>query len=544
MAQWDYIIVGGGSAGCVLANRLSADGSKQVLLLEAGKSDSSPMIHMPAGYAKTLSDAKVNWLFTTETTPGSANRQHVWPRGKVLGGSSSINGLIYIRGQREDYDHWAELGCSGWDYESVLPYFKKSEKRIMNNGGEVDTRWHGNHGELAVSDEPLQHPVNQALIEAGIETTGASRNDDANGATQEGVGYYQFTIENGRRCSAAAAFLKPALKRSNLTVKTEAYAEKILFEGKRAHGVLIRYNNGKRESVYTRDHDSEVLLCAGAVQSPQLLMLSGIGCGQTLQEHDINIVVNAPEVGQNLQDHYVTGVEYRMKVDASFNKYTRGLPLLQALLQYLFTKKGLLAMGPATVQAFVKSGDDVDRPDLQYHMLPATADSELYMNEQRIELTQWPGYTIAPCQVRPESRGHITLRSADPTAPPKIQPNYLSHPWDQEVLVRGLKLARDISNAPALDRYRDVEELPGEQVQTDEQWLDYAQRLGTTIYHPTSTCRMGNDANAVVDCELRVNGVTHLRVIDASVMPTLISGNTNAPTIMIAEKAADLLLQK
>lgn len=539
MTDYDYIIIGGGSAGCVLANRLTEDGKSQVLLIEAGPADKNPMIHMPAGYAKTLSNPKVNWLFPTEATPGSAGRTHTWPRGKVLGGSSSINGLIYIRGQREDYDHWAELGCTGWDYDSVLPYFKKSEKRLMRDGAEpVDTGYHGTDGELAVSDEPSIYPVNEALIQAGIEATGAPRNDDPNGASQEGVGYYQFTIENGRRCSAAVAFLKPALQRSNLIIRTNTLVEKILFTDRRATGLQIKNDNGQTETLTTT---GEILLCGGAVQSPQLLMLSGIGPGATLQQHGIDVVHEAAEVGQNLQDHYVTGIEYRMKTDDSFNKYTRGLPMLSAFLQYLFTKRGLFSMGPATVQAFIKSGDDVDRPDLQYHMMPATGDADVYMNEHRIELTKWPGFTIAPCQVRPESRGEISLHSADPHAPPKIQPNYLSHPWDQEVLVRGLKIARAIANSPALDRYRDVEETPGAAVQTDEQWLEHAERLGTTIYHPTSTCRMGVDEGAVVDLELKVRGVDNLRVIDASVMPTLMSGNTNAPTIMIAEKAADML---
>lgn len=543
MSNWDYIIIGGGSAGCVLANRLSEDQHKRVLLIEAGGTDRNPLIHMPAGYAKTLSDAKVNWLFKTEAASGSAGRQHVWPRGKVLGGSSSINGLIYIRGQREDYDHWASMGCTGWNYDSVLPFFKQTERRIMNNGGQVDQDYHGVDGELAVSDEPLAHPVNAALIQAGIESTGAPRNDDSNGAMQEGVGYYQFTIEKGRRCSASVAFLKPVLQRPNLTVKTQTHVERILLEDKRATGVVIRAADGQRQTLHCNPEGGEVLLCAGAVQSPQLLMLSGIGPAAELKTHNIDVIVDAPEVGQNLQDHYVTGVEYRMKIDASLNRYSRGLPMLGALFQYLFRKKGLLAMGPATVQAFIKSGDDVDRPDLQYHMLPATADSDLYMNEQRVELTRWPGYTIAPCQLRPESRGYITLHSADPMAPPKIQPNYLAHPRDQEVLVRGLKIARDIANAPAMQAYRDIEELPGKHVQTDEQWLYYAQRLGTTIYHPTSTCRMGTDSNAVVDCSLRVNGVQGLRVIDASVMPTLISGNTNAPTIMLAAKIAHEMRQ-
>lgn len=547
--MWDYIIVGAGSAGCVLANRLSASGEHHVLLLEAGGKDSSPMIHMPAGYAKTLSDPKVNWLFPTEKTPAAADREHIWPRGKVLGGSSSINGLIYIRGQREDFDSWAENGCTGWDYDAVLPYFKKSEKRIATAGqpadqpaGQpIDTEYHGTDGELAVSDETSHHPVNEALIQAGMQTTGAKRNDDPNGAEQEGVGYYQFTIENGRRCSAAVAFLKPALSRKNLTVMTDVLVEKVLFDDdNRATGVQYRPYNS--DAPTTASANREVIISAGAVQSPQLLMLSGIGPADHLQDQQINCLINAQEVGQNLQDHYVAGVEYRMQTNDSLNKYSRGLPMLWSLFKYIFTRKGLMAMGPASVQAFIKSGDDVDRPDLQYHMLPATGNAELYMQQHRIELTKWPGYTVAPCQVRPESRGSITLHSSDPTAPPKISPNYLAHPRDQEVLVRGLKIAREIANAPALDRYRDFEETPGLSVQTDEQWLDYAQRMGTTIYHPTSTCRMGSDVNAVVDTHLKVNGVSNLRVVDASVMPSLVSGNTNAGTIMIAEKAADLIL--
>lgn len=536
MGEWDYIIVGAGSAGCVMANRLTENGKHRVLLLEAGGKDRDPMIHMPAGYAKTLVNPKVNWLFNTEKDPGTNNREHIWPRGKVLGGSSSINGLIYVRGQAQDFNDWRDNGCTGWGYEDVLPYFKKSEDRITPRS---NSRYHGVLGPLAVSDEPVVHPVSEALIAAG-EQAGYPRNDDVNGENQEGVGYLQFTIRDGRRCSAAVAFLKPAMGRANLIVKTKAQVERVTFDNDyRATGVEFQHK-GKR---YKATAGKEVLLCGGAVNSPQLLMLSGIGNESHMQALGIPVKVHSPNVGQNLQDHFVAGVSYHMKTRDSLNQQSRGLPMIKQLFRYIATQKGLMAMGPATVHAFVKSGDDVSRPDIQFHCLPASADQEAYRNEHKMELNKYPGFTLAPCQLRPHSIGTIGLRSGDPLDTPVIRPNYLQHERDQEVVIRSLRIGRHIAAQAALDKYRGDEDLPGAELQTDDELLEFARENGSTLYHPVGTCRMGSDEASVVTPELKVRGVEGLRVIDASVMPRIVSGNTNAATIMIAEKIADDMLR-
>ena len=539
----DYIVVGAGSAGCVLAARLSADGKSRVLLLEAGGDDrptrepsqflSNLMIHVPVGYSQTLKDPRVNWLYPTQPDAGTGDRVHVWPRGKVLGGSSSINGLLYVRGQHADYDGWRQLGCEGWGWDDVRPYFLRAEHQERGAG-----EHHGVGGPLNVSDVTQGHTVSDAAIEACVEA-GIPRDDDVNGASQEGVCYYQLTVKNGQRCSAAVAYLHPAMKRANLTVETRALTTRVIFEGRKAVGVEFLQGGERKTARAAR----EVILAGGAVNSPQLLQLSGIGPAALLAEHGLAVVADSPGVGENLQDHYVMTMTYRLKPGTvSVNELTRGARFVGETLKYLFQRKGLLSLSAAHIAAFCKSRPDLSTPDIQFHILPATMDTDKFVNEQKMELEHLPGLTIAPCQVRPESRGHVRIASPDPTVYPSIAPGYLSNPLDQEVVVAALKWGRKIAAQPALGPWIDHEMMPGPDFQSDETLLGYARMAGTTIYHPVGTCQMGHGAAAVVDPQLRVLGVENLRVVDASIMPRLISGNTNAPTIMIAEKAADMIL--
>ena len=533
MTEFDYIVVGAGSAGCVLANRLTADGTTTVLLLEAGGKDTNPMIHIPIGYSKTLKDPSVNWLYETEPDPTSGNRPHVWPRGKVLGGSSSINGLLYVRGQGADYDRWAQLGCTGWSHADVLPYFKRAE------GNErLADELHGNDGPLNVSDPRDTHPISDAVIDAGVQA-GIPFNNDCNGVSQDGISYFQMTVKNGRRWSTAMAYLRPALARPNLRVEIRAQAERVLLDGKRAVGVRYLQNGTSIEAKARR----EVILAGGAINSPQLLELSGIGDPEVLAAAGVPVVHALKGVGTNLQDHYLVGVQYRLKDCVSVNELSRGWRLVREAVRYATARKGLLTLSAAHIQAYVRTRPGLDGPDVQFHILPATMNVEKLALEGKMELEKLPGLTLAPCQLRPESRGTIHIKTAAPLDRPAIRPNYLADPIDQTTIVEGLKWGRKIAAQAALAPYIAGELMPGSAAATDADLLAYAQQAGSTLYHPVGTAQMGraSDPMTVVDPELRVHGIENLRVVDASVMPRLVSGNTNAPTVMIAEKASDMI---
>jgi choline dehydrogenase len=527
-SEFDYVIVGAGSAGCVLANRLSADGRHSVLLLEAGPRDTNPWIHIPLGYGKLFKEKTVNWMYHTEPEPGLDGRQVFQPRGKVLGGSSSINGLLYVRGQHEDYDRWRQHGNAGWGYDDVLPYFKKAENQARGAD-----EFHGVGGPLPVSDLGHPDPLSAAFIAAAAET-GIPLNPDFNGATQEGAGFFQTTSRRGRRASTAVAYLRPAKSRRNLKVETSALAQRIRFEGRRAVGVEYR----KGSAVLTARARKEVLISGGAYNSPQLLQLSGVGPAELLRQHGIDVVLDVSGVGNDLQDHLqvrlVTRCSQRITVNDIVNS-----PIRKILtgLQYAAFRTGPLTISAGTAGAFFKTSPRLATPDIQIHFIPFSTDR---MGEK---LHPFSGFTATVCQLRPESRGSLRIKSADPSAPPAIHINYLATETDRAAFIDGIRILRRILAAPALKPYTVEEVYPGPKVTSDEDVLSYCRRTGATVYHPTSTCRMGNDPLAVVDQRLRVRGLTALRVVDASVMPDLMSGNTNAPTIMIAEKASDMILE-
>ncbi|PWG64557.1 GMC family oxidoreductase [Spiribacter halobius] len=526
--EFDYIIVGAGSAGCVLADRLSADGRYRVLVLEAGPRDRYPWIHIPIGYGKTMFHKGVNWGYWTDPDPGIADRSMYWPRGKVLGGSSSINGLIYIRGQHEDFDDWARLGNPGWSWQDVLPYFRRSERQ--QRGADA---YHGSEGGLAVSDVPERNELCEAFIAAGQEI-GIPRNDDFNGADQEGVGYFQLTIRNGRRCSAAVAFLRPAMKRSNVQVETGALCERVLLEDGRAVGVRYRQDG---RSVEARAR-GEVVLAAGAINTPQILELSGIGDPGLLGEHGIRVNQALPGVGRNLQDHLQARVILRCTRPITTNDDLKSLPRKMRIgLRYVLRRRGPLAVGINQAGGFARSRPDVERPDIQFHFGTLSSDTP------GSAVHEFPGFTLSTCQLRPTSTGTVHLRSTDPAEHPSIQPNYLATEEDRRVAVDGVRLSRRLVAAPAMQPYVAGEYSPGPEVRDDDEaaLLDFVRRDATTIFHPVGTCRMGSDREAVVDARLRVHGITGLRVADCSIMPRLVSGNTNAAAIMIGEKAADMI---
>ncbi|HEX3632311.1 MAG TPA: choline dehydrogenase [Casimicrobiaceae bacterium] len=529
--QYDYIIVGAGSAGCVLANRLTADGRHSVLLLEAGPPDAYPWIHVPIGYAKTMFDARYNWCFYTEPDPGMNGRKIYWPRGKTLGGSSSINGLIYVRGQREDYDRWAAAGNAGWSYDEVLPYFKRLEHAV---GG--DPAYHGRDGPQWCSPIGRRHELIDAVV-AGAGELGIARNDDFNGAAQEGAGYYHLSTRRGWRCSTAVAYLKPARARRNLRIETGAQATRIAFDGRRASGVSYRHRGGARAATARR----EVLLCAGALQTPQLLQLSGVGPGALLRSFDIPVVHELPGVGENLQDHLQARVIYECSRPITTNDDLASFwRTLGMGIDYLFTRDGPMAVGINQGGIFARARPDAKTPDVQFHI--ATLSSDMAGSPTHA----FSGFTMSVCQLRPESRGWVRIRSADPLAPPAMQANYLSTQADRETLIAGIRLARRLAATRALSPYVKTEYRPGPAAESDADLLEFARNTGGTIFHPSGTCKMGDaarDALSVVDSELRVHGLDGVRVVDCSIMPTLTSGNTNVPVIMIAEKASDLILR-
>jgi choline dehydrogenase len=527
-AEFDYVIVGAGSAGCVLANRLSANGKHSVLLLEAGPKDTNIWIHVPIGYGKLFKEKSVNWMYQTEPEPGLGGRQVFQPRGKVLGGSSSINGLLYVRGQHEDYDRWRQRGNVGWGYDDVLPYFKKAENQQR---GADD--YHGSGGPLSVSDWRHDDPLSEAFVKAAVET-GIPFNPDFNGATQEGAGFFQTTTRRGRRASSAFSYLKPAKKRGNLNIETSALAQRIVFEGKRARAVEYEQNGSLR----TARARKEVLVSSGAYNSPQLLQLSGVGPADLLKTHGINVVLESPGVGNDLQDHMqvriVTRCAQRITLNDVVNHPVRRV---MAGVRWALARSGPLTIAAGTSGAFFKTNPRLASPDIQIHFIPFSTDK---MGEN---LHPFSGFTASVCQLRPESRGSLKIRSANPGDPPEIRINYLATETDRAAFIDGLRILREILAAPALKAYCVEEVYPGAKVTSDEDVLDFCRKTGSTVYHPTSTCRMGNDPLAVVDQRLRVRGIEGLRVVDASVMPDLMSGNTNAPTIMIAEKASDMILE-
>ncbi len=523
--MYDYIIVGAGSAGCVLANRLSEDPSVKVLLLEAGGPDSRKEIHIPAAFSKLFKTA-CDWTYFTEPEPHLENRTLYWPRGKVLGGSSSINAMIYIRGHRWDYDHWRDLGNAGWDYDSVLPYFKKSE--TQENG---PSAFHGSDGPLHVTNLRCPNPLSEAFIQAA-EQAGFPRNPDFNAAQQEGFGQYQVTQWEGKRCSAAAAFLHPVMRRPNLTVKTNVQVFDIIFDlkrGEKRRAIAVSFQEGEHSA---QEHaEREIILCAGAVASPHLLMLAGVGPADHLRALGVPVQIDLPGVGENLQDHPAVPIVYQSTQPITLTNAES----ISNVARYMCFKNGMLTSNVAEAGGFVTMNSAAPAPDVQFHFGPG------YYVDHGFQKIKGHAFTLGPTAIRPFSRGRLRLRSSNPLDAPAIQANYLSDPRDMDVLLNGVKLARRVAASAAFNPFRGIEMLPGPDAQDDVALRRHIAPYAATLYHPVGTCKMGNDPASVVDSELRVHGTEGLRVVDASIMPAVIGGNTNAPTIMIAEKAADLI---
>jgi len=527
--EFDFVIVGAGSAGCVLANRLSADGRYSVAVIEAGGRDSSAWIHVPVGYFKTMGNPKTDWCFKTEPDPGLNGRSINYPRGKVLGGSSSINGLLYVRGQPQDFDGWRQMGNTGWSWEDVLPYFKRSESWEANGSA-----LRGTDGPLSVSSQSITRDVVDKWIEAAVNA-GYRSNPDYNAEDQEGVSYFQFTARNGRRCSTAVAYLRPAQKRANLTILTNTAVTGLTFEGRRVTGMTARQGDQDVQIKARR----EVILSAGALASPQLLMTSGIGAGEALSAHGIRVRHELKGVGQNLQDHLQARPVYKCNVPTINTEVGNLFKQAMIGLQYAATRTGPMTMAASLGTGFLKTRPDLETPDIQFHIQPWSADKPADGPHR------FSAFTASVLQLRPESVGHIALKSPDMRDAPAIYPNYLATKTDCDTLVEGIRVSRRIARTAPLSDVITAEHIPGEAVGDDDYdaLLDWARNTSTTIYHPTGTCKMGQDDMAVVDERLRVRGIDGLRVADASIMPIITSGNTNAPTIMIGEKASDMILE-
>ena len=533
--QYDYVIVGAGTAGCVLANRLTACGKYAVCLLEAGPSDWNPMIHIPAGFMKTIANPSVNWLYQSEPCPGTNGRTIPMPRGKVIGGSSSINGLIFSRGQKMDFDVWAQKGNRGWSYDDVLPYFCRYESHENSE----DNNLRGQSGEMTITDLKWRDPLCEAFIR-GAESIGIPRNPDYNGAYQEGTSYVQRTSTGKLRMSAARAFLKPARKRRNLRVITNAHATKILLDGKRATGVAYKCGgvSGRSDEVHA---SREVIISGGTINSPQLLQLSGIGPTNLLNNLGVEVLHNLPGVGENLRDHYGARLTARAKNVDTINELAHGPKLVGEIIKYFLGRRSILELGPTLVYCFWHSDEMIRNADLQISFTPAS-----YDEGKQAKLDREPGFSLAAWQQRPESLGYVRARNKNPFEKPQIQPNYLSHEEDRRVLLAGIKISRRLMNTEALAPYFDYEGYPGAHVQKDDELLDVARQRSTTLYHLMGTCRMATktDPTAVVDDQLCIHGLQNIRVIDASIMPSMPSANLNAAVMMIAEKGADMILGK
>ena len=526
--HFDFIIVGGGTAGCVLADRLTEDGRYRVLMLEAGGRDRNFWIPIPAGFSKLLTGSRFNWRFETEPEDNTLQRRIVVPRGKGLGGSSLINGMIFVRGQKQDYDSWAQSGATGWSFDDVLPYFKKLER--FDGGAD---EWRGADGPMSVERVKLRPEIAEAFITAG-EQAGFPRNPDYNGASQEGFGYYQVTQKDGRRWSAADAYLRRAENRPNLSIITGAHVTRLLLDGRNVTGVEYQ-QDGRTLSVHA---GREVIMAAGSVQTPQILELSGIGDPTHLSDVGIETRHALPGIGNNYRDHFCTRMNWRVKKPVTLNEYAQGWRLAAAVAQYFATRTGILTLGTGLVHAFIKTRPELATPDVQFFFMHAS-----YANAADRKLDKEPGMTIGVTQLRPDSVGSIHVKSPDPYMMPAIKPNFLSARGDAETLIEGMKMARRVIAQPAMDPYRAYEMSPGEEVQTDAQWLDFARSNGQTIYHPVGTCAMGIGPRAVVDPSLRVIGLGGLRIVDASVIPLMVSANTEAAVLMVAEKGSAHILR-